>query len=136
MSTPERARRPEVRRDARRVASSASQMQLTRDSSSPDAENVVRLTPAHPELLADRWRAATSFESIRGRAFADPTFADFAALGDTAVSVALDRLMSTDEPELWLDVLEEIADGPRPTGTVDQQVDAWKRWAHGSRLTT
>lgn len=130
MSTPEHVRRPEVRRDARRVASSASQMQLTGRATSPDAENVLRLAPAHPELLADRWRAATTFESLRGRAFAHPTFAEFAALGDSAITVAVKRLGNADEVELWLDVLDEIADGPRASdGELGELINEWRRWA-------
>jgi hypothetical protein len=112
-------------------------MQLTREQASPASENVVRLASAHPERVADRWLAATRFESLRGRAFAHPMFASFAALGENAISVALRRLVETDEAELWLDVLDEIADGPERTDAdVDALVAAWSGWARDRRLVT
>ena len=131
MSVPEHVMRPEVRRDARRVASSVSQVQLKRDATFPDAENIVLLDPARAERLADRWRTATALESLRGRAFAHPTFADFAELGDEAIVIAVERLTKGDDAELWLDVLEEIADGPRTSHTdIGTIADEWERWAH------
>ena len=58
-------------------------------------------------------------------------------MGDAAVSVALERLANPDEVELWLDVLEEIADGPGSSeADVGRLVDAWRRWAHDSRPAT
>ena len=134
MSVPEHLMRPEVRRAARRVASSVSKVRLKGEATFPQPENIVLLDSARAEHLADRWKAATAFESLRGRAFAHPTFVDFAELGDEAVVVALTRLFQRDEAELWLDVLEEIANGPRANhADLDALTDEWRSWGveHG-----
>lgn len=130
MSTPERLARPQVRRDARRVAGSASQVRIERRQ--PRADDIVLLGRARAERLADRWREATTFESLRGRSFAHPAFAEFAILGDAAIAVAVERLSDPDEVALWLDVLDEIADGPGPEvdgDGVSVLVERWRRWA-------
>jgi hypothetical protein len=135
MSVPEHLMRPEVRRDARRVASSVSKVRIKRDAAFPDTENIVLLDPARADRLADRWRAATTFESLRGRAFAHPTFADFAELGDEAIVLAVNRLTTGDEVGLWLDVLDEIADGPRSSQADLEELTAeWLRWARSREL--
>jgi hypothetical protein len=129
MSVPEHLMRPEVRRDARRVANSASQVRIASDATFP-LRSIVLVDLARAERLADRWRRATTLESLRGRAFAHPAFADFAELGDQAIAVAVRRLGIGDEIELWLDVLDEIGDGPR-SGTADVAVltREWLSWA-------
>ncbi len=135
MSLPEHVMRPEVRRDARRVASSVSKVRLKGDTAFPLARSIVSLDPARAERLADRWRMATAFESLRGRAFAHPTFADFAELGDEAIVIAVERLAQRHEVELWLDVLDEIADGPQSSHTDNETLaNEWERWARDRGL--
>lgn len=137
MSTPERVARPQVRRDARRIAGSAWQVRIQRKGSSPGAQDIVLLGGARAERLADRWRTATAFESFRERSFAHPTFADFADLGDAAIAVAVTRLGAPHEAGLWLDVLVEIVDEPPLTdsgGDISADVADWRRWARERNL--
>lgn len=62
---------------------------------------------------------------------------DFVALGENAIIVALRRLTDTDEPDLWLDVLDEIADGPRASeAEVEELVAAWTGSAREQGLMT
>lgn len=97
------------------------------------------ITKALFELLASIWKSETANQSSIRRLKDNANYQRIVELGEDAIPLILEDLVSGAQPAFWFPALKELAGGDDPVlpehrGNVPEMTRAWIGWAHERRL--
>lgn len=124
-------------RPAKPNAVSEDEAPLFRAQEQAPLEEVFDAQDEFNELADELEEAAAGLSSTR-RAMAHPAFAEILAMGNPAISPALQRLCKSSNRPLWLRVLGTLTPFPPGAGAsnIDDAAATWIRWGAQKGLTT